>query len=444
MADRQTRELAQALRRAASPVTGAGEDLDPILDLVGDAEVVLLGEASHGTHDFYRMRADITRRLIAEKGFTAVAVEGDWPDCYRVNRYVRGLGRDTDAASALGDFRRFPVWMWRNTVVEDFAHWLRERNRGREYAAQAGFYGLDMYSLHGSIHAVVDYLDRVDTEAAAQARERYGCFDHVGGGAREYGYGLRLGTREDCEAEVVEQLLELRESAERYVREQGLLAEEEYFAAARNAEVVRSAESYYRQMFSSRASTWNLRDGHMIDTLAALKEHLSRAGAPARIVVWEHNSHIGDARATEMGERGEHNVGQLARERFGERTRLIGFTTFEGSVSAASWWDGPVEHKRVRPALRDSHERLFHDTEAGDFFLPLRGDVPSGLEEPRLQRAIGVIYLPETERMSHYFYCRLPRQFDGVVHLDRTRALEPLDAVSEWTRGQAETYPSGV
>jgi erythromycin esterase-like protein len=417
----------------------------PFAELIDSADLVLLGEASHGSHEFYRVRADITRELIRDHGFTAVAVEGDWPDCYRINRYVRGFGQDPDAASALGDFRRFPLWMWRNKVVEQFISWLRDHNRGLPYAAQAGFYGLDMYSLHGSMHAVIDYLEQVDPQEAAAARRRYACFDHAGGNAEEYGFGLHLGRREDCADDVLAQLLDLQRAAERYVRERGLLAEEDYFAAARNAEVVRSAESYYRQMFSTRVDTWNLRDSHMMDTLAALREHLSRENRRPRIVVWAHNSHVGDARATDMAVRGEHNLGQLTRQRYGNRCRLIGFTTFEGSVSAASRWDGPVEHKRILPAVADSHERLFHDTVGGDFFLPLRGRRRlHGLDTPRLQRAIGVIYRPETERISHYFHSDLMRQFDGVIHIDRSRALEPLDAVSEWQRGQPDTYPYGL
>lgn len=434
----------KSAREAASPLEGEHGQYQALLESIGDAEIVLLGEASHGTHEFYQTRAEITRRLIEERGFTAVAVEGDWPDCYRVNRYVRGLGTDPDADAALGDFQRFPLWMWRNTVVKQFVQWLRQHNKGLPYSAQTGFYGLDMYSLYGSVAAVIQYLQQVDPEAADEARQRYACFDHVGEGGRSYAYGLRFGSRSACSEEVMDQVLALRQNREEYLMRDGLVADEEHFAAEQNARVVQSAESYYRNMFSYSVSTWNLRDQHMMDTLRALKEHLSRRGKPARIVVWEHNSHIGDARATEMGRRGEHNVGQLTREAYGEKAMLIGFTTYGGTVTAASSWDGPAEHKRVRPGLEDSYETVFHDFDLDRFFLPLRGDAAQALVEPRLQRAIGVIYLPDTERESHYFMTQLPRQFDGIVHIDHTRALEPLDPTSEWQLGEPETYPSGL
>lgn len=431
------------LRRHVRPLSDGGR-FDAVLDLVGDAELVLLGEATHGTHDFYEARAEITRRLIEEKGFHSVAVEGDWPDCYRVNRYVRGLGDERSAEAALSDFRRFPLWMWRNTVIEELVGWMRARNDGKPYAEQAGFYGLDMYSLHGSMAAVLDYLERADPEAAQEARARYACFDQAGADAQNYGYGVRFGIRDDCRDEAIAQLLDLRERREELLQGDGLVRQEEQFAAEQNARVVQSAEAYYRNMFSYNVNTWNLRDQHMIDTLEALRAHLARQVGRPRIVVWEHNSHIGDARATEMSRRGEHNVGQLARERYGECARLIGFTTHHGTVSAASRWDGPVEHKQVRPGLPGSVEDLFHEIDCGDFVLPLREEAPQAMREAMLERAIGVIYLPQTERQSHYFFSRLPLQFDAVIHIDETRALQPLDPTSEWQRGEAETYPSGL
>ena len=439
MDDLRTLKLTNEVHSAARSLSGVA-DVDPVLELIGDASLVLLGEATHGTREFYQTRAAITRRLIAERGFDAVAVEGDWPDCYRVNRYVRGLGDDDSAEAALGDFRRFPCWMWRNTVVRELVEWLRESNADRPQAQRAGFYGLDMYSLYASLEAVLKYLDQVDPEAARVARERYGCLEELGEDpGQNYGHGVRLGLRESCEDEVIAQLEELRRSRDEYLHRQGMEAADAHFAAEQNARVVESAESYFRNLFTLAESTWNVRDQHMCDTLAALRRHLSeRLGRPARIVVWEHNSHIGDARASEMGRYGEHNLGQLARQRFGDEAVLIGFTTYHGTVSAASQWDGPLECKRVRPALPESYEHLFHQVGIERFFLPIRGSpAAAGLGEPRLERAIGVIYRPETERHSHYFHSTLARRFDGVVHFDRTDALEPLDPGPFWRLGEA-------
>jgi erythromycin esterase-like protein len=440
---------AAALARRARPVDGAAGDYDALLDLVGDRRFVLLGEASHGTHEFYRERARITRRLIDELGFTGVAVEADWPDAYRVNRYVRGLSDDRDADAALGGFRRFPTWMWRNRDVLRFAEWLHGRNAAcADPFARAGFYGLDLYSLGASISAVVEYLDHVDPAEAARARERYACFDRVGGGpeGRSYGYALAVHDALPCENEVVRQLVELRRRADAYLRRDGWLAEDEQFYAEQNAVVVRDAEEYYQQMYRADVSSWNLRDRHMAATLDALAGHLDRHGARSKIVVWEHNSHVGDARVTGMSARGEHNVGQLARQRYGRDCLLVGFTTFDGEVTAAANWDEPAKRRRVRPALDGSHEALLHEVPLRDFWL--RTDDPAThdvLDVARLERAIGVVYRPETERQSHYFPARLASQFDAVVHLDRTRAVEPLDRSEHWDLGEpAETYPTGI
>ncbi len=316
MARDLTKDLAGLLGDAARPLEGAAGDYDALLDLIGDARFVLLGEASHGTHEFYSERAEITKRLILEKGFTAVAVEADWPDAYRVNRYVRGQSDDADADAALGGFRRFPTWMWRNRVVLDFVEWLREHNGAGGGAGQAGFYGLDLYSLHTSIEAVLSYLDRVDPEAARRARSRYSCFEHFGENTQAYGYATSFGMAESCEQEVLGQLSEMRRRASEYASRDGRVAEDEFFFAEQNARLVKNAEEYYRSMFSGRAESWNKRDRHMAETLDALVGHLGRAGRPAKVVVWAHNSHLGDARATEMGEGGELNVGQLVRERY--------------------------------------------------------------------------------------------------------------------------------
>jgi erythromycin esterase-like protein len=299
-----------AIEEHCHAITGEREDYEALLDLVGDRRFVLVGEASHGTHDFYRERARITRRLIDERGFSAVAVEADWPDAYRVNRYVMGLSGIADAYAALSDFRRFPAWMWRNHDVLAFVEWLRARNDAHVHpATKARFYGLDLYSLRASMEAVVDYLDRVDPQEASRARQRYSCFDHVGGEGQAYGYALAFSGAIPCENEVVAQLIELRRRAAAYLRRDGWIADDEFFFAEQNARLVRDAEEYYQQMYRAEVSSWNLRDRHMAGTLDALIDHLDRQLPRAKVVVWEHNSHVGDARATEMGARGELNVG---------------------------------------------------------------------------------------------------------------------------------------
>jgi erythromycin esterase-like protein/predicted phosphoribosyltransferase len=431
----------------AHRLTGQASDFDPLVELVGDARCVLIGEATHGTHEFYKLRAELTKRLIREKGFSAVAVEGDWPDAYRVNRYVRGIGDDREASEALDDFRRFPQWMWRNADVLDFVGWMRSQNDRVPPERRAGFYGLDLYSLHGSIEAVLDYLDRTDPEAARRARERYVCFEQFGEDPEHYGYKTGLGLEKNCEEAVVEQLRELQNRRSERVTRDGLVSGDERFAAEMNARVVAAAEEYYRTMFRGQVASWNLRDTHMADTLDALLEHLGRPGAPAKIVVWAHNSHVGDARATILGEVGELDLGQLCRQRHPDSTILIGFTTYTGTVTAASDWGGPAERKQVRPGLPGSYEELFHRTGMPRFLLTLRdlGEAAGGLQEPRLERAIGVIYRPDTERVSHYLRARLPAQFDAVIHLDETRALEPLERTAGWERGEMpETYPTGM
>jgi erythromycin esterase-like protein len=439
--------LREALSDILRPLAGAAEDYDRIVDLVGDSRFVLLGEASHGTHEFYRERAEITKRLVQEKGFTAIAVEADWPDAYRINRYVQRLSDDVDAIEALTDFKRFPTWMWRNTVVVEFVEWLRARNDTLADDQKAGFYGLDLYSLHASMAAVLRYLEKVDPEKAKQARDRYGCFDQFGEDAQKYGYLTALGLTKSCEDEVIKELVELQRRAMDYARRDGRAAEDNFFEAVQNARVVKNAEEYYRTMFLGDVSSWNLRDRHMVETLEALVAHLERRSGSAKIIIWAHNSHLGDARATDMGRRGELNVGQLVRERHGRDAVLIGFTTHHGTVTAASNWDAPAERKYVRPGLVGSFEAAFHDTEIGRFLLNLRerDPMPQALLEPRLERAIGVIYRPDTERMSHYFYARLPDQFDAVLHFDETRAVQPLDYSAEWEAGELpETFPFAV
>jgi erythromycin esterase-like protein len=427
------------------PLVGSAEDYDRLLDLVGDARVVMLGEASHGTHEFYRERALITRRLIQERGFRAVAVEADWPDAYRVNRYVHGAPEDADAEEALRGFRRFPTWMWRNAEVLDFVGWLRARNESRPPSEAAGFFGLDLYSLSSSVREVIFYLERVDPPAAARARERYACFEPVAG-EQAYERAATLGVSEPCRSEVVAQLVELRRLGDSVLRRDGIAAEDEHFYAEQNARLVASAEEYYRSMLGEAVSSWNLRDRHMSDTLARLIEHLGRHGEQDKVVVWEHNSHIGDARMTAMGGRGELSLGQLARERWRQEVALVGFTTHSGTVTAASAWDAPAERKLVRPALPGSFEALFHEIGEPRFLVDLRsGDAVEALAESRLERAIGVIYRPETERTSHYFTARIAGQFDAVIHIDETRAVEPLERSAAWKSGEPpETYPSAL
>ncbi len=440
-----------ALRSAVAPLDEGDHDRQALLDLVGDASFVLLGEASHGTHEFYEARARMTRWLIEDKGFSAVAAEADWPDAYRVNRYVRGRSDDATAEESLRGFERFPTWMWRNAVVLDFVGWLREHNdrAGTEEQAKTGFYGLDLYSLYRSIEEVITYLERIDPLAAARARERYSCFDHYRGEAQDYGMAAAFGAGASCEQEVIDQLVELHGQAPEYARRDGLIAEDDVFYLEQNARTVKDAEEYYRSMFGGRASSWNLRDQHMVDTLDALAIHLGRQrGAPAKVVVWAHNSHLGDARATEVAAQGQLNVGQLVRERHAGDCRLVGFTTFTGTVTAADDWGGPAERKKVRPALRDSYERLFHGVDEKAFSIAVAHAPPTAAEllrSPRLERAIGVIYRPRTERQSHYFRARLADQFDALIHVDETRAVEPLERTARWEEGEVpETFPYAV
>jgi erythromycin esterase-like protein len=442
-------DAASIVRAAACPLPGA-KHYDRILSWLGDASIVLMGESTHGTHDFYAARAALTRRLIEEREFSAVAIEGDWPDAYRVNRYVQGY--DMEARSpegVLSGFARFPTWMWRNTAVVEFVAWLREHNASitaRE--KRAGFYGLDLYSLHASMRAVIEYLDRTDPIAARAARSAYACFDHFGEDTESYAWATAQRDGVSCEDQVTRQLIALRDRRNEWLeRDRAAGMGDEFFSAEQNARLARNAERYYRTMFRGRVESWNVRDTHMAETLDELLTHLRRQGRPPKVVVWAHNSHIGDARMTEMGEHGELNLGQLMRERRGNAVRLIGFTTYSGSVIAASDWGGVAEKKTVRPALAGSYEDLFHQAGVSRFFLPLtgNGEARTTLAERRLERAIGVIYRPETERMSHYFEANLAEQFDAVIHFDETQAVEPLERESAWDEAEApETFPSGV
>ncbi len=431
------------LERVLRPLVGRGEDFDPLLERIGDASIVALGEATHGSHEFYRARAFLTRRLLEEKGFGAVIVEADWPDAYRVNRYVRGLGHDESAEQALSDFERFPTWMWRNTEVVELVEALRDLNGSRPPREQVGFYGMDLYSLHRSISEVIAFLDCVDPKAAERARQRYACFDCFGYDAQLYGRITGLDLSPSCEQEAVDQLLDMLQKAEVHVRGGGLTEADARFVAEHNALVVKNAEHYYRAMFGGHINTWNMRDHHMVETIERLRDHLRASERTDKVIIWAHNSHVGDARATESGRHGQLNVGQLLRERHGDEVVLVGFTTHHGTVTAASRWDGPAERKRVRPALAGSWEERLHEVGTPRFMIITR-DAPEALSAWLLNRAIGVVYLPRSERESHYVHAELAAQFDVLLHYDETRAVEPLE---RWPVAEAEpgeTYPFGL
>ncbi|HET9030608.1 MAG TPA: erythromycin esterase family protein [Candidatus Aquilonibacter sp.] len=438
----------RTLRDAIVPLTGNAADHDGIFAMIGDAPIVLIGEATHGTHEFYRTRAELTKRLIVHHGFTAVCIEGDWPGAYRVNRYVRGAGDDREAVESLGEFSRFPAWMWRNTDVLDFVGWLREYNdaAGRRNGIKAGFYGLDLYSMYASIDAVVGYLERVDPTAAAKAREQYACLEPYASHPENYGMAAFSGLHPSCRDDVVRALYDIQKQAASYARLDGAVAEDQYFYAEQNARIVANAEKYYRAMIDDSISTWNLRDSHMADTLERLLLHLARRQPRPKAVVWAHNSHVGNAGATSMHLRAETNIGELLHRAYGENCVAIGFTTYRGTVTAASDWHGREERKHVRPARPDSYEHHFHELGVPAFWIPLRRYRPdlAGLPDRARERAIGVIYRPQTELQSHYFNARLMHQFDAIYHIDTTRAVEPLERSAIWTQGEIpETYPTG-
>ncbi|HLL75229.1 MAG TPA: erythromycin esterase family protein [Pyrinomonadaceae bacterium] len=423
--------LGALVRKSAHPVAGAAGDYDPLMRLVGDARFVLLGEATHGTHEFYRERARITRRLVEEKGFDAVVLEADWPDAYRVSEYVQGRGRDATAEQSLSGFTRFPRWMWRNEEFRDLAAWLRSHNDAQKAgAAKVGVYGMDLYSLSRSADAVVAYLKRTDSDAAGRARKRYGCFYGYRDRPERYGQDVAARQIGSCEKQAAEQFREMEQLLAAWRARPDRRRDDDLFSAYQNARVVKNAEAYYRQVYEGRFSTWNLRDSHMAETLNALAEYLDVMGAgKSKIVVWAHNTHQGDARMTEMGERGELNVGHLMRRSHAADSVLVGFTTYAGEVRAANEWGEAGRVMKVRPALPESFSALFHETGVPNFLLIMRGaeeQLSRALGEPRLERAIGVVYLPATERRSHYFEARMSRQFDAVIHLDVTRAVTPI------------------
>jgi protein-L-isoaspartate(D-aspartate) O-methyltransferase len=438
---RGTSALSKLVREAAEPVAAIeASSLSALLERVGDARLVLLGEATHGTSEFYRMRARITAELIERHQFDFVAVEADWPDAARVDAHV--LGDAPRAKPEFTPFSRFPTWMWRNAEVHAFVEWLRDRNLNeRDRSRRVGFHGLDLYSLFTSIAAVLAYLDEVDPDAARSARARYGALTPWQSDPAAYGRAVLAGRYQSSEDAVVSMLSELLARRLEYAQKDG----ERYFDAAQNARVVANAERYYRAMYYGAAASWNLRDSHMFDTLESL---LSFYGPGSRGVVWEHNSHVGNALATEMSLRGEHNVGQLCRTKYGSAVYIVGFGTDHGTVAAASDWDGPMQRMRVRPSHPQSYERVFHDATTPAFLLhlrdPARRAIRDELLEPRLERAIGVIYRPDTELRSHYFQASLAAQFDEYVWFDETRAVEALAPRIGTTRDLPDTYPFGV
>jgi erythromycin esterase-like protein len=431
-------EAADAVRRACEPLPPPerGEDFASPFDRFADAKIVLLGEATHGTSEFYRARAAITRRLIERHGFTIVAVEADWPDASRVDRYVRHRPAGSyDEAT----FARFPTWMWRNEEVAAFVAWLRAFNANRPPADRAEFRGLDVYSLRASMAAVLAYLDRVDPAAAKTARRRYACLTPWQADPAWYGRAVLHGTGDPCEDQVVAELRDLLAKRMQYTAQDA----EDYFDAAQNARIVHAAEQYYRIMYRGSTESWNLRDRHMFNTL---EQVLAARGPDAKAVVWAHNSHIGNAAATAMGWQGEFNIGELCRTAHRDEAVLVGFGTDRGTVAAADDWDGPMQIKAVRPSRPDSYERVFRQTGIArsltDFREQRNREVREVLSIQRLERAIGVIYRPESELSSHYFEAMLPEQFDAFVWFEETRAVTPLPAVAP--KGVPETYPFGV
>lgn len=436
-APRVSNSLPNAIVRHAETFdTYEDAPLEGLLSRIGDSRVVLIGEASHGTAEFYALRARITRRLIEEHGFGIVAAEADWPDAARIDHYVRH--KDAPAGD-WSTFSRFPTWMWRNTDVREFVDWLHEHNKPLPMPERTAFYGLDLYSLYSSIRAVIDYLEDVDPELADVARWRYGCLSPWEADPAAYGQAALSGRYRDCEQDVAGMLKALLEKQQEYADRDG----SRFLDATQNANLVANAERYYRAMYYGSRASWNLRDSHMFETLNRV---LDAHPAKSRAVVWAHNSHIGDASATEMSARGEHNIGQLCRKAFGDDMRSIGMGTDHGSVAAATHWDGKMEIKTVQPAHRQSYEYLFHRTRASGLLLSLRendsADLIAKLARPRLERAIGVIYRPESELASHYFEAELPLQFDEYAWIDESTAVTPLDTAE--LAGVPDTYPFGL
>src|SRR5688572_2507985 len=428
----EIQRLARSLRTAA--------DLDPLIDLIGDSRYVLLGESSHGTSEFYRWRTEISRRLIEEKKFSFIAVEGDWPDCYSVNRYVKGNGSET-ADEVLHAFARWPTWMWANREVVELTEWLRAHNDPLQADRKAGFFGLDVYSLWESMHRVIEYLERMDPEMARAARGAYACFEPYDEDAHEYARATAL-VPASCEDEAVRILSSLRSRSIQLADE----SSDRFFDAEQNALVARNAELYYRTMVRGGAASWNVRDHHMVETLYRLMHH---HGPSAKAIVWEHNTHVGDARFTDMARPGMVNVGQLVRQAHGsDDVVIVGFGTHRGTVIAAEEWGDPIQEMQVPGARNGSYEEVIHHTGIPDFLLLFAEreahPVVDDLREPRGHRAIGVVYHPELEQYGNYVPTILPGRYDAFIYLDQTRAVAPLHMPVRVDRDLPETYPSGV
>ncbi|MGB8467967.1 MAG: erythromycin esterase family protein [Candidatus Babeliales bacterium] len=426
---------------------------DALIETIGDASVVLIGEATHGTQEFYAQRAAITKRLVTQKGFRCVIIEGDWPDAYTVNRYINNKTASKDnkqAVESLQDFKRFPAWMWRNNEMVSFVQWLHEYNAQLpESAIPVGFYGMDLYSLHRSMRIVVEALEKLDTQEAQRARERYQCFELFHHDPHAYGYYATVYPESSCRVQALEQLTTLMKKDISFFKYDALNSMEEKLYMEQNARVVKNAEHYYRSIFEGNpAHSWNVRDNHMMETVTLIRQLFEqRYDQDAKVIIWAHNSHIGDARATQMAQIGEHNIGQLAKQEWDTGVFTIGFTTYTGTVSAARAWEGPVERRQVLVALPDSYEALLHQVGIPRFLLLSKWneELYKALHQKRLERAIGVLYIPETERESHYFYAHLSEQFDAIIHIDTTTALTPLDKTVAWDRAELpETFPSGM
>ena len=437
---RVNERLADGLARIAKPLESAN-DLDPLMDVIGDSRYVLLGEASHGTSEFYTWRTEISKRLIEERGFTFIAVEGDWPDCYRVNRYAKCLPESGNSAEdVLHAFERWPTWMWANREIVDLVEWMRAHNEKKKPNERVGFFGLDVYSLWDSMRAVVQYLETLDPQLALSAKRAYNCFEPYAEDAQEYARATAI-VPTSCEREAVAVLKELHARAPRFIED----SNEGFFNAEQNALVARNAELYYRTMVRGGPASWNVRDRHMVETLTRLMRH---HGADAKAIVWEHNTHIGDARFTDMARAGMLNVGQVVRESHAEDgVVLVGFGTHRGTVIAADEWGAPMERLRVPAAREDSFEHVLFEAGVGDALFIFDGSENGGvmgLDEPLGHRAIGVVYDPDHERWGNYVPTIVPGRYDAFLYIEETRAVDPLHMAIKVDGELPETYPSGV
>jgi erythromycin esterase-like protein len=422
-------EVLHVVRECAHAHSGALDDYDPLMELIGNADIVLLGQGSYGTHEFYAARARITRRLIEEKGFSAVAVDADWADASRVNWYVHGDGEDDDALAALDGFLRFPAYLSRNAAVVDFLEWLRAHNQALQGDSAIGIHGLDLYNTHNAYRAAVGYLDRIDPDAAERMKCRYAytCFGDLSEEAETHGHDAGSTPEQLYELELIAKLVETRRRSADRIMSGGNIPEYESYYRDQDAVLDQHAEDYYGAMFGGRGSARNLRNAHLAENLTRLGGQLDRSLMRGKVVFWTHNKNAGDSRAIEIPDRDEISVGTLARQRHGPDAVLIGLTTHHGTVRAASEWDGSLEQRIVIPSLVDSYESLFHEVGHPRFLLPIRGSkAAEALRGPKLQRSIGVLYRPEAEPVDHYVSTRLSDQFDAVIHFDQTTAVYPL------------------